>query len=227
MNISIVIAVLNSHEVVRRQLLFFKKMPLPEDVEIVLIDDGSIPPITGNLENLSIVHTNNFNEWTQPEARNYGVKISRGKHAICTDIDHIIDASLIDFVRNHMDIDVIRFSRQVGVLDENGDFTQDIDVMRQYGLLPNRGLSLPPHGNSYSIKRELFISLGGSKSNATYPNRDELLLKKRIKRLQKSGEITVIAERGEKPTIYMFPNGRFCGDIDYNPFGLFHNLSRK
>jgi hypothetical protein len=27
--------------------------------------------------------------------------------------------------------------------------------------------------------------------------------------------------------LYMFPNGQFCGDVDYNPFSLFHELTRK
>jgi hypothetical protein len=25
----------------------------------------------------------------------------------------------------------------------------------------------------------------------------------------------------------MFPNGQYCGDVDYNPFNLFHALTRK
>jgi len=27
--------------------------------------------------------------------------------------------------------------------------------------------------------------------------------------------------------LLMFPNGQYCGDVDYNPFGLFHTLTRK
>ena len=42
MKLSIVIPVLNSHEVVRRQCLHFAKMPLPDDVEVVLVDDGAL-----------------------------------------------------------------------------------------------------------------------------------------------------------------------------------------
>jgi hypothetical protein len=31
----------------------------------------------------------------------------------------------------------------------------------------------------------------------------------------------------DRPTLFMYPNGQFCGDVDFNPFGLFHKLSRK
>jgi glycosyltransferase involved in cell wall biosynthesis len=225
--ISIVIAVLNSHEVVRRQLLYFKKMPLPNDVELLLVDDGSDPPIEGELDNLRIFQTNDFRPWTQPQARNIGVNIAQGDYVICTDIDHIISKKLIDFVKNNINVDNIRFSREVGIIDKNGDFTQNMDVMRKYGLLPERDfLRLPPHGNSYAIKKDLFLKLGGSKSNKEYPNRDEIRLKSRLNKLYEAGEITMIKEVGEKPTIYMFPNGQYCGDKDYNPFGLFHDLKR-
>jgi hypothetical protein len=30
-----------------------------------------------------------------------------------------------------------------------------------------------------------------------------------------------------RPILYMFPNGKYCGDVDHNPFGLFHTLTRK
>jgi len=45
MKVSVIIAVLNSHEVVRRQIEHFKKMELSSDVEIILVDDGSNPPL--------------------------------------------------------------------------------------------------------------------------------------------------------------------------------------
>ena len=41
MKLSIVIAVLNSHEIFRRQCVFWSKMKLPDDIEFVIIDDGS------------------------------------------------------------------------------------------------------------------------------------------------------------------------------------------
>ena len=43
MRLSIIIPVLNSHEVVRRQLLHFERIGLPPDTELILVDDGSDP----------------------------------------------------------------------------------------------------------------------------------------------------------------------------------------
>ena len=43
--LSIIIPVLNSHEIVRRQIEHFKKMNLPDDVELIIVDDGSDPPL--------------------------------------------------------------------------------------------------------------------------------------------------------------------------------------
>lgn len=229
MTVSIVIAVLDSHEIVRRQLIHFTKMRLPDDVEIILVDDGSVPPLSaGNdddiyLETLTIHRTNDFRPWTQPMARNIGARIAQGEYLICTDIDHIITKSLIERVMVG-DYDAYRFKREAGVLMENGDFTQDMDELKKYGF-PERGLRLPAHGNSYAIRRGVFLALGGSQQKDQYPNRDEIPVKRGIKRMEERGEITRIPDE-DRPTIYMIPNGRFCGDKDFNPFGLFHNLKR-
>ena len=46
MKLSIVVAVLDSHAIVRRQYYYFQRMGLPESVELILVDDGSNPPLT-------------------------------------------------------------------------------------------------------------------------------------------------------------------------------------
>ncbi len=223
MKASIVIAVLNSHEILRRQLLHFGKMNLPDDIEIIIIDDGSEPPLEGSLKNLTIHATNDKRPWTQPVARNIGARMAKGEYLICTDIDHILSSKLIDTVVSS-DCDVIRFKREAGVLDENGDFTQDREVLLAYGYEPHRGLRMSAHGNSYAIKKELFHHLGGSQQRTRYPNRDEQKIKRGLHKLRNQVQMLTGDSR---PTIYMIPNGRFCGDKDYNPFGLFHNLTRK
>lgn len=223
MKASIVIAVLNSHEVVRRQLLHFAQMPLPDDVELILVDDGSDPPIAGTLPNLTIHATHDTRPWTQPLARNAGVRMANGEYVICTDIDHILTRPLIDFVLA-TDADVVRFKREAGVLDEHGRFTQDREVLTAYGYETHRGLGMSAHGNSYAIKRDLFLQLGGSQQRTRYPNRDEQKIKRGLHRL---GDAVKMVTGDDRPTIYMIPNGRFCGSRDYNPFGLFHGLTRE
>jgi len=234
MKVSIVHAVLNSHEIVRRQLCHYNKLQLPADVEVVIVDDGSEPAIntiTDGMElnfKLSIYETNDKRMWTQPAARNLGAKKASGDYCIFTDIDHIITGEVVEEARNPK-ADIIRFRREAAILDENGNLVQDMDILRQWGYIKD-GFKIAPHGNSYIFRRDLFLSLGGVDTTyvgtGKYPNREEVPLKHKIKKLWNAGKITVI-DTDPKPTIYMMPNGHYCGDKDVNPFGLFHGLSRS
>jgi len=227
MKVSIVISILDSHEIFRRQLLHFEKMQLPDDVEFIFIDDGSDIPLSANgssVRNLTLFATNDKRPWTQPIARNKGANIAKGEYLICTDIDHIIPKELIEFIL-HTDYDIIRFRREVGILDEHGNFTQDMDELKRWGYLPKAEgtVKIAAHGNSYAIKRELFLKFGGSQQRTRYPNRDEQKIKRWTHAIK--DQLKLLFEEG-RPTIYMFPNGRFCGSKDYNPFGFFHSLKR-
>ena len=223
MKVSIVQAVLNSPEILRRQMLHYEKMNLPDDVEVIIVDDGSDPP----LEQATCA-TNDFRDWTQPAARNFGAKRARGDFCIFTDIDHIISREVIEIARN-CPADVVRFRREAGVLDENGDFTQDWDVLQEWGF-KRGGLRVAPHSNSFIVRTGLYLGLGGVSErhvgSGIHPNREEVPFKGKLKRLEKSGKIEIWQDR-TKPLIYMMPNGRYCGDKDSNPFGFFHDLKRK
>lgn len=236
MKVSIVTAVLNSPEIARRQILHYNKLNLPEDVEVIFVDDGSEPPLdlTGIKKNFNFLQfvTNDFRMWTQPTARNFGARRAEGEYLILTDIDHIISRRVVNIARKP-NYDIIRFSREAAVLDDNGDFTQDVDVMRQWGLMERyirRKLKLAPHGNSYIFRRELYLELGGVSERycgtGVYPNREEIPLKQKIKPLWRAGKISVW-DKPPKPTIYMFPNGKYCGHLNFNPFGFFHTLDRR
>lgn len=232
MKLSIIISILNSHEIVRRQLLHFKKMDLPDDVEIIFIDDGSDPPLIydNGLRNFIIYPTNDKRPWTVELARNKGARVAEGKYLLMTDIDYIIPRDAIESALNLKE-DKMRFKRQFGVLDENGDFTQDFDVLRFYGLLESRiqerGTNLPPHPNNFVMRKETFWMLGGYREDLVereYPNKGDTYFKREWANAYEKGKVTMCDYR---PTLYMFPNGQFCGDVDYNPFGLFHDLTRK
>ena len=232
MRLSIIISVLNSHEIVRRQLLHFKKMDLPDDVEIIFIDDGSNPPLThdGKLNNFTMYATNDKRPWTVELARNLGARVSDGEYLLMTDIDYIIPRSAIEDALKLKE-DKMRFKRQFGILDENGNFTQDFDVLRKYGLLESRiverGTNISPHPNNFVMRKETFWMLGGYREDLVdrpYPNKGDTYFKGAWSKAYEAGKVTMCDYR---PTIYMFPNGQFCGDVDYNPFGLFHTLTRK
>jgi len=238
MKISVVIAVLNSHEVVRRQIEHFRKMDLPNEVEIIFVDDGSNPPLqypSTPLRNFRISYTNDKRPWTQGLARNSGASNSKGEYLFFTDIDHIITKEAIADSLLFTE-DKLVFPRYYGILNEDGDIVCDEKSMLEFGLAPERvrtqrgymcgGL----HGNTYLISRRVFNLIGGydprycqsmfhvggrfaseeSKFNHKYENE----VYKGNAKWQSVGS-----------KIYMFPVGKFRTDGSTNPFGLFHGLS--
>jgi len=238
MRLSIIMPFLNSHELVRRQILHFKRMTLPDDVEIWFMDDGSDPPLQMPADppkNFRIHATNDFRPWTSSIARNTGAKLARGEYLMMVDGDYIIPADAILRARAFTG-DRLGLRRQFGVLDEEGRFTQDPAMLVAYGLSEERvrtkGATMPPHPNNFIIRKALFFEMGGYNEERIltrpYPHGEDNLLKTTWCRFVRDGK-AVQPPDDLRPMIYMFPNGQFCagGDVDTNPFGLFHNLSRK
>jgi hypothetical protein len=227
MRLSLVIPVLDSHEAVRRQLLHFERIGLPDDTELILVDDGSDPPIenTSSLD-VTILRTNDKRAWTWPLARNAGARVAQGEYLLMYDLDHIVTRELIDFV-TETTYPRIQFKREFGILDENGVLTQDRDVLADYGLLPRKSLRVESHHNSFAMKREIFWELGGyveDRVERSYPQGEDSMFWERWLNYMVRTESPRCAD---PPTLYVFPTSRWCGDVDYNPHGLFHNLSRK
>jgi hypothetical protein len=232
--LSIVVAVLNSHEVVRRQLLHFAAMPLPEGVEVFYMDDGSEPPLekTSDVPALQIVPTHDTRPWTWAIARNAGARLARGAYLLMTDIDYIISRDAIEMALAFGG-DYMGFRREFGVLDANGQFSQSEAALKAYGLSDKRwrerGVQMPAHPNNFVIRRDLFFDMGCYREDRVglpYPQGEDNLFKKQRIQFREAGRLV---ESVERPTLYMFPNGQYCdgGDVDANPFGLFHDLSRK
>jgi len=231
MKVSYIIPVLNSHEIVRRQILYWEKMDLPDDVEIIIMDDGSDPPLEFDTQIVTFHPTNEARPWTSSVARNIGARIAKGRNFIMADVDYIFPKDVIMAVRDFTG-DKMQFSREFGVLDENGDFTQDKDVLFDYGLTEHRysrrGVKLPFHPNHFAMNRDVFFELGGYDERLVfsrqYPQGEDNRFKKTWWRAEAEGKVKT---HQHQPVIYMFPSGQFCGDVDYNPHGLFHDLTRK
>jgi len=208
-------------------------MNLSDDVEFIIMDDGSIPPLQypdHGLKNLTIYPTNDFRPWTVGIARNAGAKLAKGTNILMCDIDYIIPKDVFEVGLDFPE-DKMKFRRRFGILDEYGNFSDDLNVLSSYGLLQDRidkkGAMMPPHPNTFIIKKHVYEMMGGYDEERiinNYPTHEDNDFKRRWVRLLNDGKVT---ESSYRPTIYMFPNGQFCGDEDYNPFGLFHNLSRK
>lgn len=231
MKLSIIIAVLNSHEIVRRQFLFWSKMQLPDGVEFILVDDGSDPPILYPeipVKNLTIHQTNDFRPWTVSLARNKGAELAKGEYIIMTDIDHILVQETI-LQAYEFTGDRRYFQRYFGFLTEDGNFSQDGKTLLEYGLtkeFQRRNFKAPVHGDSFLMRKELFFKAGGYRLDdiIKYPPMGETHFRAAYRALQESGQVTTDEF---KPNIYLIPNGYYCGDVDANPFGLFHTLTRE
>lgn len=235
MKVSIVIAVLNSHEVVRRQIEHFRGMDLPSDVEIIIVDDGSSPPLTGLMRGLRFYYTFDKRPWTQGLARNLGASEANGEYLLFTDIDHIITKEAIQDVLN-FDGDKMVFPRYYGILNKDGDIVNDLQSMIGFGLDPRRihtrrgWLCAGIHGNTYAIRKTVFDAIGGYESRYCTQG-FHMGGKFKSEEARFNGQYSGLLNRGKvKPAvvgskIYFYPTGKYRADGDNNPFGLFHNLS--
>lgn len=233
MRLSVVVAVYQSYGVVERQTKYWNSLDLPDDIEFILVDDGSNPRHEGyECKNLRIIYTNDKRAWTQGLARNRGVAEAKGEYVLCTDIDHIISKEAI-LASYSFSGERLLFPRYFGVLEEDGSLTQDSGVLDEYGmdmdrLKTKRGLYASYHGNTYCIKKSTFEMLGGNPEKAcTYGHHAT----------SRKGEDSYFNGKWNKwarendikpdvgPPIYIFPIGRYHRDYDLNPKGLFHTLS--
>ncbi len=237
MKLSIIIPIYNSHEIVRRQVLYFRKMNLPDDIEFIFVDDGSNPPLNRwdyDLKNFTITYTNDKRPWTQGLARNYGSKIADGEYIFFTDIDHILGYEAIMDAYKFTG-DRMIFPRFYGVLLEDGKLTQDLNILKVYGLSDERinsrrGLYASYHGNTYSIKKSTFELIGGyNPKKCLYgyhaPSKggeDGRFNSDWNHWAAKHGISLAVGSK-----IYMFPIGRYHKNGELNPLGLFHSLNQE
>lgn len=233
MKVSLVIPVLDSHEIVRRQLLHFTKSQLPSDVEVIIVDDGSEPLIAETvpwhevkIKHLRIIATRDSRPWTSALARNKGAQSAMGDYLFMTDIDHVVTRDLIEEARSFGG-DRLSFKRQFGILDPKGNLKTDASSLKAWGV-SSRFKEPGKHGNSFCMRASLFHQLGRYSENRfmrPFPTGEDRIFNRRYWDAVDRGECKN-HEYAHTP-LYLIPNGRFCGDDDANPFGLFHGLSRK
>lgn len=237
MRVSIIINILNSHEAVRRQILHFKRMNLPDEVEIIFVDDGSNPPLLSEekLKNFTILYTNDKRPWTQGLARNMGAKFATGEYLMFTDVDHFYSKECIEAVLSFTG-DKMVFPRYYAYLDEDGNTIDDINKVLDFGLHPGRltgrrGNSGGFHSNSFAMKREIFFRLGGYRESWCTGMMHQGKRKGEDSyftwRYTKAAMSGVYTHQVTGPKMYVFPIGKFHKDGDLNPYGLFHGLSHE
>lgn len=120
--LSLIVAVLESYEIVRRQLLHLGRI-LPPDCELILVDDGSEPSLEATCDGVPksfpfrLIFTHDCRPWTQPKARNLGATLARSEKLLFFDIDQILTAELIAECLRY-DGDMLHWRRRPAVLDE-------------------------------------------------------------------------------------------------------------
>ena len=233
MKCSIVIAIYNSHEIVRRQLLHFENIGIPDDMELILVDDGSEPPLFDemNLKNCFFIETKDKRRWTQGLARMRGIEAARGEYIFCTDIDHIISKEAMDFARS-FDGDKAVFKRRFAYLDEFGFLVTDKQKVLDWGLLEaairDEHLSDGVHGNTWLMKKSIFYALGGYSrkrcESGTHLQGEDRAFNKQWSNAVRAGKY---AAQVTGPPIYYFPMGKYHKTGDDNPHGLFHDMVKE
>lgn len=229
MSLSIIVSILDSHEVVKRQIMHYYKMNMPDNVEIIFIDDGSDPLLCDSfdLKNLTIYQTHDNRSWSWPAGRNKGAELASGDYLLMVDIDYIITRETLTAALEFSG-DRMFFCRQFGILDIAGNLKTDRKTLLSYGLKEKHLTStnfFKGHRNNFVIKKSLFKEMGGYNEDLIknpYSQIDgpDSAFKRVWNKFLRAGK--AVEYKGYRPTLYMFPNGRFCEKDK----GLFHGLKR-
>ena len=237
MKLSIIIAVLDSHEIVDRQCKYWNCHGYDPnyggEVEFIIVDDGSDPSIfdtvTYRYPRVYTITTNDKRKWTQGLARMKGIEACSGEYIFCTDIDHIISREAIEFALS-FDGDKAVFQRRFAYLDEDGRLIRDKEKLLAWGLNPaairDTELSDGVHGNTWLMRTQVFRELGGYNmdrcNSGTHLQGEDR---------EFNGRWSKASNRDKKykaqvggPPIYFFPTGRYHVSGDDNPHELFHGL---
>ncbi len=198
MKCSIIIPVLESYEAVRRQFLYMNRLEIPEDFEIILVDDGSRPPIMGQ-RNVVIPKPNfkfkygyraDFRPFTKACALNAGAKMADGELLWIFAIDWMISKAMLNFLETYDNDFLVVPLIKYALLDEEGE----LKIIGEKLLFGSLGTSI--------IRKQQWEDLGGfnEKFIGFYPSGDDIEFGKRY--YKKFGKDHFIYG----PEIYGFPN---------------------
>jgi hypothetical protein len=217
--LSLIVAVLESYEVVRRQLLHLGRVLTPE-CELILVDDGSAPSLRTTCDGVPKGYafrlhcTNDRRPWTQPRARNIGATLAATPKLLFFDIDHILTAELIALALGYTG-DKLHWVRQPGVLDEAGKLVTDRETLLAHGLTDE---APSVHANSFVIRKAIFERLGGySERFCGRYGGDDIDFNRRYDELCRAGLARPAEVRGEG---YYYPDPAFDK-------ASFHSLRRE
>jgi hypothetical protein len=216
--LSLIVNVLESYEIVRRQLLHLERILTPE-CELILVDDGSVPSLQAACDSVQrtfpfeLLCTNDRRPWTQPRARNIGAERAQAGKLLFFDVDHILTREILTICLDYAG-DKLHWLRRPGILDQQGRIVTDVEVLRSHGLT-TQGPGV--HPNSFLIRRKIFQRLGGYDERfcGRYGGED-IDFNRRYQRLCEAGMARPEEVRGQG---YFFPDPAYLKR-------LFHFLNR-
>jgi hypothetical protein len=226
MKLSIIIAVLESYEIVRREMLYYNTWlsTFGDDIEFILMDDDSDPPITVAPVkfNLRIIPTHDPRPWAQPAARNLGAAISKGEYLFMTDIDHFMTPEIVADCLKFTG-DKMMFKRRQGLLDDSGRIITDEAALISYGLREDkRGGHVDQHYNTFCMRRTVFVDMlrGYDDKFVGKYGGDDTDLSERYRLLCRRDKLVAPAQQSPNH-VYVFP------DPKSDKLKLFHSLRRS
>jgi len=219
---TMLVCVLESYEVVKRQVQYWKSLNFPEGFEIMMMDDGSKPPIKVDTNGLkckfTLIREKENIPWEHTYKKNHLVKdVIKTDAILFVPIDHMISQSIVDLAVNLPEPENVRvyFPRQKAILDEQGNLTQDFRQLRLHGMreycdMEQRTLkSVPAACDICLMRRRTWLLCGGYKGGRG----SDVLLYRRMM----AETVTY-----EGPTLYCWPFARISANND-----LFHHLYHK
>lgn len=159
---SLIIAVVESYTMVNRQVRLLAKL-LPENWELILIDDGSVPEISipeerpANTVIIRATEKRKPGEWTQKLQINKAVPLARGEYIVKNDIDHVLTVNAI-VAADRFNGDMMLFHRRAGVLQD------DLSIKSIHHRVQS------PIDDIYVMRKQLFLDLGGYPVTRRYGN---------------------------------------------------------
>ncbi len=155
---------------------------LKEQIEIVLVDDGSPEPAVDvprpeGLPQLRLYRVLVDKPWNQNGCTNLGAFVASGKWLLITDIDHVVSRRLLAHCLRE------NFTNKVYMFDR-------IDGADMQPVLDRRG-NPKPHPNSYLITKKFYWEVGGHDEWYCGNYGTDRLLRQRIRERSPIRTITV------------------------------------
>ncbi len=199
---SFIVSVLESYAMVDKQARLLSRI-LPDNWELILVDDGSDPPIPTPVEvpgNFTLIRTGEIRqdgEWTQHLAINRAVAVAQGEYIVKNDIDHVFTPGAIEAV-NEFTGDMLLFHREAGRLNDDLTVTPLPDH-HVYSLVDD----------IYTVRKSIYTGLGGYGPSREYGSGGKFLWE-----YSQSG---AVRHPPKKAVVYVVPDTE----------ETYHNLVRK